>query len=177
MIRMKIIPIYTENKKNRQSHTIFLDQELNRSYKAFHKESNQWVYWIGLFAVLAIMRGIQSFKIPLTLLPNILIFSAALGLTYYISRLVYKYMFYEEVKEVYLTDSMIEDYIDDGKTVYKLEIWLAIISFIIFVLLTILYFILMTLILFVFSVFLFFIFCLSLKRLSIARIKLYSRRK
>ncbi|WP_035726417.1 hypothetical protein [Gracilibacillus boraciitolerans] len=123
------------------------------------------------------MRSIQGTYIQISILPNILLSGALFGLTYFVSRLVYKHMFYEEVKEIYLTEPMIEDYIDDGKVVYKLEIWLAIISFIIFIMLTIVYFITLSLILLIFAVFLFLIFCLSLKRLSFARIKLYRKRK
>ncbi|MGP4040977.1 hypothetical protein ACTWP4_13925 [Gracilibacillus sp. D59] len=175
MMEMKIIPIYTENKKNQQSHTIFMDEHTKQSYKAFHKESNQWVYWIGFFAILAIMRSIQGVHIPLSLFTITIIFIALLGLTILVSQIVYKQLFYEEIKEIYLTKPMIEEYIEDGKKIYKMEMWIAILSFLIFIILTIIFFITLSLVLLIFSIFLFFIFCLSIKRLPIARIKLYKK--
>ncbi|WP_208591431.1 hypothetical protein [Gracilibacillus suaedae] len=174
---MKIIPIYTESKKNQQGHTIFIDEHTEKSYKALHKESNQWVYWIGFFAILAIMRSIQSIHIPLSLISIIIIFTSLLVLTVLVSRIVYKHLFYEEVKEIYLTNTMIEKYIEDGKSVYKMEVWIAILSFLIFVILTIIFFINLSLVILIFSIFLFFIFCLMMKRLPLARIKLYHKGK
>lgn len=60
MITTKLVPIYTENIKGRQNHTIFIDKQTNLTYKAYHKEPSQAIYWFGLFTVLAVLRGIQE---------------------------------------------------------------------------------------------------------------------
>ncbi len=170
---MDLIPIYTKNKKGRQQYTIFINKESNRSYKAFHREEDQWLYWASFFGVLALLRGLQGIQTPLSLIPNILLFTVLLGGSFCISRLIYTHRVYEKVREIYLTKQMIEDYIDEGKRIYKLEFWFAIIGFISFLILTIIYFLTLSMILLFFTLFLFFIFCIILQRLPITRANFY----
>ncbi|WP_062050939.1 hypothetical protein [Bacillus sp. JCM 19034] len=172
---MKIIPIYSESKNNQQGYTILIDEHKEKSYKAFHKKSNQWVYWIGFFFTLAILRSIQDIHITISYTTSVIIYICLLVLTILISRVISKHFYYDEVKEIYLTKTMIEEYIEDGKSIYRIEVWIASISFFIFAILCTMFFINFSLVALLFSIVLFFIFCLSLKRLPLARIKLYKK--
>lgn len=169
----KLIPIYTENLKGRQNYTIFIDKQTNLTYKAFQKEPRQATYWIAFFIVLAILRGIQEISITITNPVAILLFLILIVLGILSGKLYYKKIVYEEIKEIYLTESMIKEYIERGKRGFKLEIKIAVISLVVVLLLALLFFISHSIILLIFMFFTFVFFIVYLFRLPIERFHLY----
>lgn len=173
MITTKLVPIYTENIKGRQNHTIFIDKQTNVTYKAYHKEPSQAMYWFGFFIVLAVLRGIQEVSIPTSSPVAFLIIISLFMLVFISVKLFYKKIVYEEVKEIHLTESMIEDYIERGKKGLQLEIWVAVISLIVVLLLALLFFVTYNIVLLIFMFFTFIFFTVYLFRLPVERFKLY----
>lgn len=170
---MKLIPIYTENVKNEKNHTIFIDANTKLTYKAFHREASQTVFWLGFFGVIIALRGFQNISFTLSTTFLIFIFVALILIGIYVGALFYKKLVYQNITEIYLTQEKIEDYIDKGRKVLKIEIWVVSIIFIFFVLITSLFFVTKGLILLLLSFSSFVIFVALLYRLPKARFKLY----
>ncbi|MDE5416365.1 hypothetical protein [Alkalihalobacterium chitinilyticum] len=170
---MKLIPIYTEIIKDRQNHTIFIDEKTRYTYKAFHKEPSQSFYWIGFFSLLFFMRGIQQLNLTFSNYITFGLIIAVIVLGSISGKYYYKKFTYEEVREIYLTESMIEDYVEKGKKVFKLEMWIAAICLIGFLFSIILFFFTSSLVVLIFSFFALVFFNIFVYRLPKERIKLY----
>ncbi len=171
---MKLIPIYTKIIKDGRNYTIFLDGKTRFTYKADHKDSGQDFlkpsYWIFIFTFIGVMRAIQGINLPFSKIGTII---GVIVLGIISGKYFYKKFGYRDVKEIYLTESMIEDYIEKGKKVFKLEVWIAAISFVIFLILIISYYFTSSLALLIFSFFAFVFFIVYLNRLPKERIRLY----
>ncbi|MEC5425178.1 hypothetical protein QGM71_16960 [Virgibacillus sp. C22-A2] len=161
---MKLIPIYTENVKGRQNYTIFIDKQTNLTYKAYQKEPSQATYWIAFFIVLAILRGIQEVSISISNIGAIFIFLTLLISGIFSGIFFNKKYVYEEVREIYLTESMIKEYIERGKKGFKLEIRIAVISLLVVLILAFLFFITHGIILLIFLYFSLYIYVVYQKK-------------
>ncbi|UOQ86793.1 hypothetical protein [Gracilibacillus salinarum] len=172
---MKLIPIYTENIKNRRNHTIFLDLEKRTTYKALHKEekTNHTYYWIGFFVVLAIMRAIESVQLHIPTVICFVIIGIGVILGAWAGRVFYQKYIYEEMTEIYLTESMVEQYIEQGKKLYQFEIGIVAGCFLVFLILALVFILNQSLVVLFFSLFFFLIFSAYVYRMPMARIKLY----
>lgn len=149
---MKLIPIYTKIIKDGQNYTIFLDEKTRYTYKAYHKDSGpNFFYWIGFVIVLYFLREIQEITFSFSNTINIGIIMAVIVLGIIAGKYYYKKFGYEDVKEIYLTESMIEDYIEKGRKVFKIDMWVIVISLIIFLSLIISFYITSSLVLLIFS--------------------------
>lgn len=172
---INLIPIYTENERNKQNYTLLLDKRTNLVYKAYHKKVNQLIYWITFAVTLAIIRGIEDVYLPIrgmfsTLLLILLgVGGVAIGLY------CYKKMAYEDVREIYLTETMIEDYLNNGKRTLRIEVWVTIIIFICFAVLLFLFVVSHWLVWLLFSFYVFVLFVVLLCRLPLQRFKLYKK--
>ncbi|MDY7224614.1 hypothetical protein [Halalkalibacterium halodurans] len=172
---MKLIPIYTEIVKDRQNHTIFLDEKTRFTYKAYHKEPSQRFYWIGFFSFLFFMREMQQLNLSFSNTVNIGLIIAVIVLGLISGKYFYKKFTYEEIKEIYLTESMIEDYVEEGERVFKLELWIAAICLISFLFLIILFIFTSSFVLLIFSYLALVFFKVYLYRLPKERFRLYKR--
>ncbi|UOQ46607.1 hypothetical protein MUN88_10860 [Gracilibacillus caseinilyticus] len=174
---MKLIPIYTENIKNRRNHTIFLDKKKRTTYKAFHKEEkiNHTYYWIGFFIVIAIMRGIESIQLHIPTAVSFGKIGIGVILGMWADRVFYQKYIYEEMKEIYLTESMIEQYIDQGRKLFQFEIGIVVGCFLVFLVLALVFILDQSLVVLIFSLFFFVIFSAYVYRMPMARMKLYRK--
>ena|SRR5690625_1180177 len=170
---MKLIPIYTENVKDGKNYTIFIDEHTKLTYKAYHREASQTVYWLGFFAIIIILRGFQDISFTLSTTFSIFIFVALILIGFYVGSFFYKKLVYQNITEIYLTEEKVEGYIDKGRKILKLEVWVILIVFIFFVLITSLFFATKGLILLLLSFSTFVILVALFYRFPKARFKLY----
>jgi len=112
-------------------HTLFLDLENNRVYKVIHKEMNQTVYWLLFVFVLAVLRAIESVSLsmdyPIYII-GLLVFEVIVG--YFMGVAFYR-SYYKNLKEVFMTENEIEDYIEKSRNQLKIEFWIVIVLFMI----------------------------------------------
>ncbi|MEN1967637.1 hypothetical protein WMZ97_06100 [Lentibacillus sp. N15] len=174
-MNVNLIPFYTENKQGQQNYTLLLDKKTELVYKAYHKKTTQWVYWIGLVITLGILREMQDIFLPVTSLLGIslLILLGIAGIV--IGIYCYKKMAYEEVREIYLTEDMIEEYLRKGKSTLRIEAWTTLIIFIGLVILSILFFVSHLFIWLLFAFYAFVLVVVLLCRLPIGRFKLIKK--
>lgn len=170
---MKLIPIYTQNFKERQNFTIFIDKQTNRTYKAYQKELSQKYFWIAFFPILALLRGIKDISPSISNLMVILFILCLVGIGIISGMLFYKKFVYEELREIYFTEAEVKDYIERGEKVFKLEVSIALISFCIVLLLVYLFFVFKNIVFLIFMFFSMIFFIVYLCRLPLERIKLY----
>ncbi|APC49582.1 hypothetical protein [Virgibacillus halodenitrificans] len=131
---MKLIPFYRKQGKNIDQYTLFLDKRTKHVYKVYNRDENNILYWVAFVLVLAIFRAVSSIHLPvyhpIAVVAYImigLIISITLGI------LVYK-VYYQDLKEVYLTEPELMEYIKRGKNSLKIEVWFTGIMFIFFIL-------------------------------------------
>ncbi|MBD1221272.1 hypothetical protein [Virgibacillus halodenitrificans] len=130
---MKLIPFYRQQGKNLDQYTLFLDKRTKHVYKVYNRDENNILYWVAFVLVLAIFRAVSSIHLlvyhPIAIVAYImigLIISITLGIV------VYK-VYYRDLKEVYLTEPELMEYIKRGKKSLKIEVWLTGIMFILFI--------------------------------------------
>ncbi|WP_200410924.1 hypothetical protein [Virgibacillus salexigens] len=121
----KLIPFYTEYKNTDQNHTLFLDHKSNRVYKAYHQRSNNLIYILMFVLVLAVLRAIQYFQLPVG--NPILLLIVGFLISIFIGIYSYKKFTYEAFQEIFITQNTIDNYIQRGKKVLKTELWVVII--------------------------------------------------
>ncbi|MGY0691201.1 hypothetical protein ACW2QC_00245 [Virgibacillus sp. FSP13] len=114
------IPIYANKDKGRLGYTVFLDIQTMKVYKAYHKEISQSVYWIGFIAALILMRSLTGVTIDSPFYMIILILG---GVTLSVLMGIYIHKNSAgSLKEIYLSNEMINDYLDEGKKRFKVEL-------------------------------------------------------
>lgn len=173
---MKLIPIYTENIKGRQNYTFFIDKQTNLIFKAYHKDNkNQSIYGIGFVLVLAIFRYLKEVDLHFLDDFNLSIIIAVCIIGFFSAKFYYQKYAYEPIKEVYLTQTMLDEYIEKGRKVFILEIWIAIISLLIFLFLALLYYFTSSLVVLIFSLFDFWFLTMYLFRLPKERFMIYKK--
>src|SRR5690625_193443 len=156
-------------------HTLFLDLENNRVYKVIHNELNQTVYWLLFVLILAVLRAIESVSLSMdypVLIIGLLVFEVIVGV--FMGVAFYR-SYYKNLKEVFMTKSEIEDYIEKSRSQLKIEFWIVIVLFIITVISLLLFIIFKWLIWNLLTLISIFILILNRCRMSKKRIKLYSK--
>ncbi|KKE77968.1 hypothetical protein DTX80_16530 [Bacilli bacterium] len=122
----KLIPFYRYQKRDTQGYTLFLDVHSQRVYKVIHKEGSGVAYWIAFALVLGIMRAIQDIHLPISNLVNLIIV-IVLGILSVLSGVFIYKNYYKDLKEIYPTKDMIEDYIYEAKGLLIKEVIVTII--------------------------------------------------
>ncbi|WP_208591443.1 hypothetical protein [Gracilibacillus suaedae] len=172
---MKLIPIYTENKRAHK-YTIYVDIHTNYTYRIDHSnDMNKTGYWISFFAILAIMRSLQEISYTFSSMGKTIVVIAIILVGIILGSLVYKKMIPKEIREIYLTQTMIEDYIQRGRKLIKQDIWIAVISLIIFLFLIFLFLFTSSFVLLTFAQFSFILFIAFMQRLPKERFALYKK--
>lgn len=166
-----LIPFYTEKSKDTQAYTLFLDQKSKKVYKAYHKKTSEVLYWIAFVLVLALLRILKDIYYPINTLSVILLFvigtlSVVLGMYFY-------KIAYEEKKEVFLSEYMVERYIEKGKKVLKIEVITTSCILVGFIIVVLIFIVNNWLPLLLLSIFLLIIFVTLLCRLPVDRFKLH----
>ncbi|MYL56704.1 hypothetical protein GLW20_04225 [Virgibacillus halodenitrificans] len=131
---MKLIPFYRQQGKNIDQYTLFLDKRTKHVYKVYNRDENNILYWIAFVLVLAIFRAVSSIHLPVYQ-PIAVVAYIMIGLIISITlgSLVYK-VYYRDLKEVFLTEPELMEYIKRGKNSLKIEVWLTGLMFILFIL-------------------------------------------
>ncbi|WHX26213.1 hypothetical protein QNH47_19105 [Virgibacillus halodenitrificans] len=131
---MKLIPFYRQQGNNMDQYTLFLDKEENRIYKVNNRDENNILYWVAFVLVLAIFRAVSSIHL-LVYHPIAIVAYIMIGLIIFITLGIFVYkVYYRDLKEVYLTEPELMEYIKRGKKSLKIEVWLTGIMFILFTL-------------------------------------------
>lgn len=127
-------PFYRKFSKEEIGYTLFLDEKSGKIYKANHKKVNQWHYWILFALILGVMRSIQNVHIPknFAFLISLIVFEILVSL--YIGFWVYKSYYLNGLKEIFITKEMLNDYIDQGRSMFRIDLIATITLFIFFVL-------------------------------------------
>ncbi|GLO65781.1 hypothetical protein [Oceanobacillus kimchii] len=167
---MKLVPIYTLSIKNGTNYTIFLEQGSHLVYKAYHREPGQKMYWLAFFTATILLRIIQEFTIDIPIIYLIAIFMIG---GYFMGRWILKKFAYKEMVQIYITPSMIEDYIEKGRKGFILEKRIIFFIFLLFLLLMFIFIISHLFNYLLISFFLYVILIILLHRFPIARFKLY----
>lgn len=165
-----LIPFYTEKSRDTQAYTLFLDQKSKKVYKAYHKKTSTVLYWIAFVLALALLRILKDVYYPINTLNVILLFvigalSIILGLYFY------KFA-YEEKKEVFQSEYMVERYIEKGEKVLKIEVITTSCIFIAFIIVLLLFLFNNWLPMLLLAIALLIIFVTLLCRLPVERFKL-----
>lgn len=174
-MKMDLIPFYTENIQDGQNYTLLFDEKKNQVYKAYHRKVNQIIYLGAFVLTLALVRGIENIFLPINGLVSILllIFLGIAGIA--IGVYCYKKIAYQDIKEIFLTQSMIEEKIQQGKTTLRIEVWTTSITLLCFVVFSILFIISNWLVWLLVTFYLFILAIVLLSRLPIRRFKLIKK--
>lgn len=126
-MKQKLIPIYRKVDGNKRESTYFLDNQSRQVFKT-ENEKNDYKCWILWALILLLLRSIKTFHLsisnPITILIIIFLFVVSGSLA------VYKYKTtLKNKREVYVTQDLIEDYIDRGKVTLKSDIRVSIVMF------------------------------------------------
>ncbi|MDE5416356.1 hypothetical protein [Alkalihalobacterium chitinilyticum] len=123
----KNIVIYANKEKGSMGYTLLLDGQTKRTYKIYHKEYSQILYWSYFLGALVILRSLQSFTIsvdnPIFMLAIVIfgaIFSILIGVFIHSKSA-------SEIKEIYPTNEMLKEYIEKGRKKFKFEIMLMVV--------------------------------------------------
>ncbi|WP_233879522.1 hypothetical protein [Virgibacillus halodenitrificans] len=131
---MKLIPFYRKQGKNIDQYTLFLDKRTKHVYRVYNRDENNILYWVAFVLVLAIFRAVSSIHLPVYH-PIAVVFCIMVGLIISITLGIVVYeTYYRDLKEVYLTEPELMEYIKRGKKSLKIEVWLTGIMFILFTL-------------------------------------------
>jgi hypothetical protein len=118
-----MVPIYAKNQDGR-GYTIYLDTDSMRVYRSDHQEVNQFKYWIGFVVTIAFLRILAEFNLPDSLLVKSIPVIVGIPISIFIGRMVYRKSV-QNMREIYPTKDMLEDYIAEGKSLMKKEIIIA----------------------------------------------------
>lgn len=174
-MKVDLVPFYTENIQGGQNYTLLFDKKKNLVYKAYHKKVSPMIYWGAFVLTLALIRGSEGIFYPISGLLSIL-FLILLGITgIAVGLYCYKKIAYENVKEIFLTQPMIEEKIHKGKTTLRIEMWTASIIMLCFVVLAILFFVTHWLVWLLIAFYTFVLTVVLLCRLPIERFKLVKK--
>ncbi|MBU8790684.1 hypothetical protein NSA56_18100 [Oceanobacillus caeni] len=173
----KIIPIYGKKEKGKSGYTIFIDLHTKKVYRAFHKEVSQSTFMISFFATIILMRFLTDVSLPDFHPFLILIFIlTGASISVYIGMIIQK-KFMGDLIEIYPSEPMVEDFIDEGSTLFKREVIIAAILLLVSVILVGLFIIYNWLVWLLFSFMSFAISGMMFNSLSIDRWKLYKYRR
>lgn len=170
-MKNRLIPFYRDMSKGSKGYTLFLDKQSQRVYKVYHKNEGGIKYWIAFFLVVALMEAIKNIHLPLSnpiyfgITFLLVVISGLIGIY------IYKF-YYKDLREVYFTPSMVEEYIKRGKKQLKAEVITAIAMFIFLVLFAYLYLMNYWIIWLIFALFLVSMMALVLCGLPMERFKL-----
>lgn len=170
----KLIPIYRKLNKEQVGYTILMDQQSKRVFKVDHVSINQYKFWITWAMILAFMRAIKDISLPMNHPVYYLFLVGLLGISAFIGRYKYKEV-YQEKREVYYTDFLINQYINKGEANFRKEVKGTLVIFLIFVIFLILFFVFNWLPWLFFSLFIFGTFVYAACGLPPARFKLYKK--
>lgn len=137
-----------------------------------HEKGNQYKLWITWAITLALLRVIKDISVSIYDPLSILIVVIFLAISTWIGVFKYKDI-YKDKREVYYTESLINDYKDKGRNILKKEVKTAVFIFAIFVLLMTLFLIYGWLIWLFFGIICFGTFIYSICGLPLDRFKLY----
>jgi len=134
----KLIPLYRE----RESYTLFYEQNNNALYKLQHRNKSFGVFFIFILAMTWFSELISDFYEDYqnaTL--NVIIFISAIGITYYLTgRFFHAYYQKETKREVILDEVKLQEYAVKGMKQLRIEFYSSVISLPISVLFFIIFF-------------------------------------
>lgn len=166
-----MIPIYAKN-QNGQSYSIYLDIDTMRVYRNDHGEMNQTKYWVSFFAVFFILRELAKLNFPDVLLIKVLILLVTIPASILIGIAIHRKS-HLNIREIYPTKDMLENYIESGKHLMKRELSMAVIILSISLFLAVLFIIFNWMAALIFSLFSFLILGMLSNNISLKRWKLY----
>ena len=166
------IPIYAKSNQGKSGYTIYLDMVSKQAYRAHHKEFSQSKYLIGFFTLLFIMRGLAELSLPDTLLVKSLILLIGVPTSIFLGKVLHRRSM-DELLEIYVSEYMLEDYIEQGKKLMIREIIATVIFLFIAITLGILFIMYNWLVWIAFSFITFIIVGVLINSLSIKRWKFY----
>ncbi|WP_164216032.1 hypothetical protein [Virgibacillus sp. YIM 98842] len=166
-----MVPIYARNQDGR-GYTIYLDTDTMRVYRSDHQETNQYKYWIGFVVTIAFLRGLAEFNLPVSLLVKSAVVIVGVPISIFIGRAVYRKSV-QNMREIYPTKDMLEDYIVKGKSLMTKEIIIAGIILIVSLTFCFLYLVFNFLMWLILSLMFFAIVGMFSKNITVKRWKLY----
>lgn len=173
-MRSKPMPIYGKSEQGKSGYTIYLDMNSKTAYRGHHKELNNTKLWIGFFLVLIFMRGLAEVSFPDTWLVKFIVIVIGVPVSILIGKVLQRNSI-DDLLEIYLSEYMLEDYIEEGKKMMIREIIVTIIILIIAIALCILFVVHNWLVWFAFSFMSFAIVGMLMNSLSIERWKFYKK--
>lgn len=118
-----MIPIYGKN-NNGRGYTIYLDIDSMRAYRSDNQEVNQTKYWIGYFVTIIFLSVLTEISLPNTLLVKSSLVIVGVPISIFTGRIIYRKAV-NNVREIFPTKDMLEDYIAEGKSLMKKELILV----------------------------------------------------
>lgn len=118
-----MIPIYGKN-NNGRGYTIYLDIDSMRAYRSDNQEVNQTKYWIGYFVTIIFLSVLTEISLPNTLLVKSSLVIVGVPISIFTGRIIYRKAV-NNVREIFPTKDMLEDYIAKGKSLMIKEIMIA----------------------------------------------------
>jgi hypothetical protein len=168
----KPIPIYGKSEQGKSGYTIYFDMNSKKAFRGHHKELNSAKFWIGFFVFLIFMRGLAEINLPDTWFLKLIIIAVGIPLSIQIGKVLQRKSI-EDLREIYLSEYMLEDYIEEGKKMMIREVIVTTVILIIAIVLCALFILHNWLVWIAFSFLSFGILGMLINSLSIKRWKFY----
>lgn len=170
-MKSELIPIYAKS-DGKLGYTIFVDLTSKKAFKGYHQEYSQAKWWFGYFGLLFTMRALAEITLPDTWIVKALFIGLGIPISIFIGKILQKKLI-DYLTDIYLSEYMLDDYIQQGKKLMVREFVFAIVIFVIAIVLCILFLIHNWLGCIVFSFLSFTILGMLMNNLTIRRWKIY----
>jgi len=133
----KPVPIYGKS-DNGKGYTVYFDINTNKVYRGNHKELHSPKYWLVFFTFLVLMRGLAELSFGDSWFIKLILIIIGVPISIFIGKIIQRRSI-EDLREIYLSDYTLEEYMNRGKNMMLKEMVLMIIILIIAITLSILF--------------------------------------
>ena len=138
-MRNKLIPLYREQ----EHYTLFYNQHTNQIYKFQHRNKSFAVFFLALLSMMWASKLLDNmYQAYEGIFLNIIVSSAAIGITYYVAIQFYHAYYLEDTKrEIILDHYKLQAYASKGLKQLRIEFYSSIVSLPIGILFFIIFFV------------------------------------